>query len=69
MKRLRVMLVLAIMTIAMTVSGAAMALAAPGGGPWETWGETCELKNDAPGDATGVIYFNPNSGKTHCFKP
>ena len=69
MKRLKVMLVLAVMTIAITLSGAAVALAAPGGGPWYAWGEVCELNNDAPGASTGLLFENSKSGKTHCFKP
>ncbi len=69
MKRLKVMLVLAVITMAITLSGAAVALAGPGGGsPWETWGEVCELNNDAPGDSTGRIFWNSKSDKTHCFK-
>ena len=70
MKRLKVMLVLAVMTMAITLSGAAVALAGPGGGsPWYSWGEVCELNNDAPGASTGLKYKNNKSGQTHCFKP
>ena len=70
MKRFKAMLVLAVMTIAITLSGAAVALAGPGAGsPWYAWGEVCELKNDAPGNSSGLFFENTKNGKIHCFKP
>jgi len=63
---------IAILTMVLTLAVmAGVALAAPGGGPWEPVDEDGDGVADRcthPSGQPGELYLNTRSGNVHCFK-